>query len=128
MGWLFVNIVLPTLAPLFLAFIFWFITRDKKLHPFVLVKDGQLAWTALAFRGTGLYETIDLHSDAAFVWTLRTAFIILILASSVVAIAGASKPLNLKAIPRPPPRAFGASVAVTFPSIVLAVATHFGVQ
>ena len=140
MGWLFVNVVLPALSPLFLmAVIFmpWRKKFDKNAQALINllspIKDGQLCWAGMAFCAAALYEMHESPTASKALWGgdgyLEGVFILLLFMNSFVAASGAVFPADL---PRPPDvkvsehfpvlrRSIGASAV----SAILFVVVHF---
>ena len=73
MGWLIINVFLPVFAPLLVLPLFRIFKHalpekaQRLLHWTTPIKDGQLAWIALAFNGDTGYELFASHESATVV-------------------------------------------------------------
>jgi hypothetical protein len=84
-GWMLGNIAAPLLAPLAIVGIVCGFSNDEhkeKLSPFLTVKDGQLAWVALAFSVSALYERDEMlriyrHESSGVALTITVAAMLL---------------------------------------------------
>jgi hypothetical protein len=94
-GWFFINIVLPIIAPVLSIILLRALPVPPPaggLSMLVPIKDGQLCWGAIAFCASGLY---DIGSDGTIVssnyngW-INVGVIILLVPSSLFAAVGAA--------------------------------------
>lgn len=89
MGWFFANIIVPIIAPLLGALLFYCLPipqrGSRRLSPLRTFKDGQLCWIAMAFSSAGLYE---LHGRDDAPWISWLLVVTLVL-SSLLASGGA---------------------------------------
>lgn len=105
MGWFFVNIVLPLLAPIIGMLILQRLPlplSDEQIHLLVPIKDGQLCWGAVAFCALTMYEiavpgTGQLLSGDAVHW-LNTGLTMSLSASALIAAGGAVFPTQIKPV------------------------------
>lgn len=92
--WHLVNLVLPTVVPLLiLAFVSLFHmtqAQQRRVSPWVAVKDGQLAWAALGMCFNALYELDHPSKQVAANWVIfaRWAFIGLVVLTALTASFG----------------------------------------
>jgi hypothetical protein len=135
MGWIFVNIMLPIFAPLAvlpLFQIFKYALPEKAqrlLHWTTPIKDGQLAWIALAFNGGTGYELFASHESSTVVGGGLLGLAGLAIADVVLASLGGVFPVEA----RPPAGTspwrhyvpMSVSAVFTLLSAIAFVAVHF---
>lgn len=103
MGWLFVNIVVPSTLPLVMLLAFKLVDLpapyDARAKLLRAVQDGQLGWVAMCFAASCAYELFDYvfgskqgaPSWAGFVLSLA---IVTLVISAVVSVAGTLFPVD----------------------------------
>lgn len=125
MGWLLVMLVLPAAAPVGIALAIWSVAWDgdrPKAHPMLMVKDGQLFWTALAFCGAALYELHESKWDSGYMYGALIALL------ALSALWGAIGAMKTTPFPAPSPdqlRLYQASKWMTGLSAVMTAIVHF---
>jgi hypothetical protein len=96
MYWFIVTLVVPGVAPTFFFWLLWAGRwhRRPDVHPFLMVKDGQLGWSTIALCSAALLEV-----PAS--WPIVQGFLVmLIIVSAMWAVVGAMEPVPY---PQTPP-------------------------
>lgn len=106
MGWFFITIALPLVAPIFLILQYKWLPippENAKLARFIApVKDGQLCWAVIGFCSSAMYEMAvpgkdGRPIDGTYAGWIQAGFVILLVASSSIAAAGAVFPTDIGA-------------------------------
>jgi hypothetical protein len=136
MGWFFVSILLPLLAPIAAMWVFQRlplpVPRERKslLAP---IKDGQLAWGAVAFCALAMYEAAVPGPDGAMVAEsvrgyANGLFIAVLVCSAFLAAGGALFPTKIVAPVIGPWYKYYQTLAVSLAFTVLAAGGYTGVH
>jgi hypothetical protein len=106
MGWFFVTVMVPLLAPFLLVPIFWILPISPHLKVdaklVALAKDGQLCWVAMGFCVSGLYDLAELVINRSTPYGSSSAgalfigLIIVLVISAILAAGGAVFPTSLQ--------------------------------
>lgn len=139
MGWFFVNIMLPLIAPIIGMFVLQRLPlpiSDNQKHLLVPLKDGQLCWGAVAFCALTMYEIaapgqgVPLVDGDAVHW-LNTGLIMSLSASALIAVGGAVFPTEIKSMGihdwYQHYQALATSLGLTTLSALAYTVVHFGV-
>ncbi|KJV32467.1 hypothetical protein [Luteibacter yeojuensis] len=89
MAWFIVTLVVPGVTPAFFFWLLWAVkwNRRRDVHPFLMVKDGQLGWSTIALCSAALLEV-----PAG--WPIvRGLLVLLIIVSAMWAVVGAMEPV-----------------------------------
>src|SRR5471032_3363937 len=132
MGWFFITILLPLVAPLLALLVFKLFPQVGPMPLIAPFKDGQLCWGALGFSASGLYE---IFSSGIKGWALTAStgwlagmLILILVISAMIAAGGAAFPKP--AVPLPGIgtaqhfACFFASVAITLLAGILYAVVH----
>src|SRR5471030_1299470 len=134
MGWFFITILLPLVAPLLALLVFKLFPQVSPMPLIAPFKDGQLCWGALGFSASALYEIFSsgnkgLAITAASTGWLAGMLIVTLVFSAIIAAQGSVFP---KAITPPPGistarhfNCFFASVALTVLAAILYAVVHY---
>jgi len=123
MGWFFITILLPLVAPLLALLVFKLFPQVGPVPLIAPFKDGQLCWGALGFSASGLYEIFSpggngLASTNASTGWLAGMLIAALVISAMIAAGGSVFPKSTTA---PPGVATAKHFACFFVSVVVTV-------
>ena len=123
MGWFFITILLPLVAPLLALLVFKLFPQVSPMPLIAPFKDGQLCWGALGFCASGLYEIFSPGSKGLVIAAASTSWlagmlIMTLVASAMIAAGGAVFPKSATA---PPGVSMARHFSCFFVSVVVTV-------